>query len=583
MKHILFSAIIGLTSIPAFCAGMDSPFSKSNNPFYNGRCSEITLCGKTYNLRQAPMAHATRANQENTVIREAEGENRMYSKYSVGTTLFGNDVILYYETFPADIVWGENNEVFVKNIFSTIAFESYIKGVVEGDVITFPTGQLVEFIEDEEYGDYGLAVGIARKEIQGDKIYFFNDPSITSFSMKLNSDGGLELMLPGEPFDGVEIPEYVLNLYYSDEEDVFLCVTDFCQIYTPEDLTEITMPEGVEPETYIFIDEYDFASVINVAYTPDYIYLQGLNPMMKESVVRARIDGNKAYIAQNEFQGVYMDLFFIFTKIVIPNPDYNEEDEESPEYILAPPNMEFTLTFDREAGIIQSDNKDIYLAFMPDEDTIDNALCFLSEFIIRYQSTLAGVPSNPTHLEFYTNWVYYYGCSSFQFYLSNYSTDGMLIDEEHLYYQVLVDGEPIIFAEEEVINLNGEPAIAYPGVVGEQRWLPYLFNNFYDVNKFTNNSFDVGIYVEGFETLGVQSLYIYDNVATLSDIVTLNIITGEVTITTGVDAIEDSLDIRSVEYFDLNGIKTLHPSNGIFIKKITLSDGTVRTLKQVVR
>lgn len=585
-SNILLITALSMAAIPALGAGVASDFHKEQNPIHKKTAKTITLNGQTYKIGNvyADTDNPSWGSGGETVIRDPKGTTKLYTKEAAGTAVFANQLNLYEEdNFPAEIVWGENNEVYVKDIISTMPMDTYVKGEINGDMITFEAGQLVEYVSPEEYDGvhgYGIGVGVARSEIEGEIINFEYDPSISEYSLKMEKDGTLSLVLPGEPFDGQNVPEYMLCLFYTDDFQ-FIGFSDFYQIYHPEEYQLVTMPEGVTPEPYVFIDEYDFADFAYVAYTDDYLYIQGLNPMMPQSVVRAKIDGNKATIAQNEYMGVYLDLMFIFTKILIDNPDYDAGNSRSEPFIYAPSDMGFTLTLDRENGKIYADTPGVYLIFQPDEDTYENGLCQLGQFTLTYQSTLAGTPANPSHLRFYTDLVYYYGFANFQFNLSNYAKEGTLLDTSCLYYQVIVNDEPIIFGEQLVTNLLGFEDIAYEHVPGMQRWLPFDFFNGHDIDRVLGNIFDIGIYVADVKTIGVQSLYVYDDKYTYSDIVTLDVATGEITTsTTGINTVTDS-PVVGEEYYTLGGLKVDKPGKGVFIKRMKHADGKVSVSKVV--
>lgn len=612
-RSLLLSLWAVIAALPAFSAGEAVDlFKKSSNPIRNGTCKTITLNGKSYEIGNIYGAPPTReGTDENGLITEPVGETRLYSKTSAGTAVLGNNLIMYEDEFPAEVVWGEGNDVYFKDILSTAPTDTYVKGELDGDMITFKTGQIVEHIVDGPY-EYDMAIAIARTEFKPTTVDFFLDESITEYSVKVNKDGSMDLVLPGEPFNGEEPTEYVLCLYYADDNS-FAGFSDFYQTYTPEDLVEIKMPFGVEPEQYVYVDDFDYASFVNVAYTDNYIYIEGLDPMMPESVVRAKIEGDKAIIPQNQYQGIYMGMFFIFTRILADNPEFNEKDPKSEPFIYLPEDQGFELKFDREAGKIYADTPGVYLVFQPAEDKYDNALCLLGEFTLTYQATSEGIPANPSRLQFRMDWVTYQGYADFMFNISNYSKEGHLLDVEGLYYSVIVNDERVIFGEQVLVDYYDDSVTAYRGVPERQMWLPFLFNNNEDIFKLSTNEFDIGIYVQDVKTIGVQSMYRHDDVFTYSDIVTLDVETGEIHTTPGdnggsdnpggdnpggdnpggddpgqgdddnnaVEVIGDS-GVQSVEYFTLSGIKVDNPRNGIFVKRIKQSNGKVTVSKQFI-
>lgn len=613
-RSLFFSLILGSLAISAPEAisaprvghdaiGTKPDHSKRNNPWYTGEKSTFEFNGKTYKigkvetLPSAPKtdSHSNPAGKTRdaqigpeSVITDAQGEEKLYYKKAAGTFLFFGELNLYEEdAFPASIVWGENNEVYVKDILGTYTNDTYIKGTLDGDRITFPTKQIIEYIVDEEYHEeYGIGIGIIRTEIdeEEDLINFYYDPSFESFEMTLNKKGGLDLVLPGQPFNGEDVPEYILGAYYTDE-DRFNGFSDFFQTYTPTQLQTISMPFGVEPEPYVFIDEFDFADLVEVAYTDSYIYIRGLDPMIPKGVVRAKINGDTAVIDQNEYLGIYFGIHYIFTKVWLDNPDYDEADEQSFPYVMADPSVGFHLTFNREEGWIKADTPGVYLSFQPDENSLDNANCMISMFTLRHQESNLGTPANPTRLKYLyqDNLVAYYGYADFQFNISNYSTEGTLLDSDYLLYRIFVNGEPLVFRNEWVEGLNGEIVEAYRKVPGEQWWISFNFDNGNDITKFFTNEFDVGIYEPDVKTLGIQTMYIYpDSPVTYSQVVTLDVETGTVTVgPSSVTAVSDAPVVKT-EFFNLSGQKVEKPSKGILIQRDIHSDGTLSSRKIIV-
>lgn len=533
-------------------------------------------------VEKAPaFASAQKASERNTAKRlenrreqEApKGDLVYYNKYSTGTFVLNGQMYLYEDIFPAEVIWGENGKVYLKNLVSVFPADYYVEGTLEGNIITVPTNQTIEYFEEEGYGfNFGVLKTNSRNE-NGDVVYTFEyAPEITSIQFEVGADGSIELKMPGEPFDQVSPPEYVAGIYYSDDYE-FTGYSDFTQTYERLDLQLVTMPEDAQIEKYIYIDEFSYASVVDVAYYGDYLYIRGLNYMLPDGTLRARIEGNKAYIPQNEFLGVYYDLFYISTKVVYDNPDYDENDEDSPPFIMAPANVEFELNLDRENRSIFADKEGVYLSFHCNENDFMNSLGYYGIFEMHYQASFKGVPSNPINLEYSTEWAEYQGWNDFFFTITNFSTEGSYLEADKLYYKVFLNGEPIVFVEELTTNLLGEECVAYQGVPIAVNLMPYYFDNNEDIFKFNDNIFDVGIYTNDVQTIGVQSIYYYEKEFTYSDIVTLNVATGEVTTESGVKAVSDSPTV-AVDYLTLDGRRVANPDRGFYIEVSRKADGS---------
>lgn len=519
------------------------------------------------------------------IITDPAGTIVYYEKESAGTFVLNNFLAMYKDSFPAIIVWGNKNKVYFKNLLSVFPADYYLEGIVEGNTITMKTNQTIAYYEEEGYGiNFGVFKTVRDLENGEEVVNFKFAPEVEEIEFTLNDDGGIEMVLPGEQFDGETPPEYVAGLYFTDDYS-FTGYCDFSQTYERLELEPVEIPEGAEMLPYVYIDTYSYASIVDVAIFDGYLYIRGLSDMIPEGTIKAEIKGDKAIVNQNEYLGIYFDQFYIFTKVLYDNPDYNPEDENSNPLIFAPKNVGFELTLDMERGVIYADTPGVYLSYHCDDSDFLNSLGIYGIFEIKYQSTFAGTPSNPVDLEYTTEYAPYQGFNDFFFTLSNFSTEGTLLDVDKLYYKVFVEGQPLVFCEEVLPNILGYDVIVYEGVPMKVELLPYNFNNNQDIFKFTNNAFDIGIYIEGLSSIGVQSVYFYEEEFTYSDIVTLDIETGQTTVTPGENAgvkSEFSDEILSTEYFTLAGQRVSHPDKGIYICKTTMADGTVK-FKKIVR
>lgn len=521
------------------------------------------------------------------VISDPEGEEVFYDKVSYGTFVLGNQMSMYEDSFPATIVWGADNAVYFKNFLSVFPDDYYLKGELKGNTIVMKTNQTIEYYEEEGYGiNFGVFKTVPGVQ-NGQEVVFFEYASdVEQIEFIVAKDGSIEMKLPGEPFDGENPSEYVAGFYFTDDYS-FTGYCDFYQKYTKRDIEFISIPKGLEIIPYVYIDEFNYASIVDVAFDNDkgYLYIRGLNSMLPEGTIRAKIEGDKAIVAQNEYLGIYFDQFYILTKVMYENPDYDENDEDSAPMIPAPSNVGFELNIDKDLSRIYADKEGVYLSFHCNENDYLNSLGYYGIFELLFQDSFEGTPANPSSLEYTTEYAPYQGFNDFFFTLSNHSTDGKLLDTEYMYYKVFVDGDPLVFCEEEAYNLLNKKVVIYEGVPIQVELIPYGFNNNNDIFKFSDNIFDVGIYLEGITTIGVQTVYFYNQVFTYSDIVTLNVETGDVEVLPGDSGVEYRQDreVESTEYYCLDGFRLNRPQKGMNIKVTRYTDGSVSTEKVIVR
>lgn len=481
---------------------------------------------------------ATRDLPTTDIIYNPDGKLVIYYKNSTGMDYSG-----YYEAedMAANIVFGDNNEVYIQDILNW-GDESYVKGEIDGDKINFSLPQTI--------GDYGwYSINLAILEAVGDEDYeLVSDIDSVEYSYNAQT-GEISLNLPGEP------EQYILGYVYTDDES-WTYSGDFTQEYRVFDGVINSMPEGLETEVYM-INDGEYGHPVNIAFTDDMMYIEGLPVSLPKSVIYANLDGNTASIAQNQNIGAVWG-YFIYTKVL-------DADEE-----LADEDVEYTLSIDRENKIITSANpQDIFCLNGSLEEVM--YLEIYQDFTMKVQESFAGIPVNPTGL-LYDDYYEDYDMSLFAFNIPNFSIDGNVLLPDNLYYRVFVDGDLYEFSEDE-----------YFDVEGEMTEVPFMFDNGYDLYWSTQTQRVVMFYFLGASTFGVQTVYDYEGVITESDIVTLDIESGEVTETPA--GIENTInsDIKNKVYYDLNGRKVMNPEKGIYIMKATTSEGAVVTKKIVVR
>lgn len=114
--------------------------------------------------------------------------------------------------------------------------------------------------------------------------------------------------------------------------------------------------------------------------------------------------------------------------------------------------------------------------------------------------------------------------------------------------------------------------------------VPYNFTDYFNISV-SGAEHQIYYYFEGFETLGVQGVYTIDGVTNRTDLVNYNVETGEETIinAASIDSVNAERKAVSVTYYDLTGRELANPSSGLVIKRTVYSDGTVRSVKSMIK
>lgn len=522
-----------------------------------------------HRMRKAPSDNPGFTN----VITEVEGTSRYMRKSCGGYFMFwGTSLMSYSDNLASEVVYGDNNEVYFPNILSKLAtgydsdFRSYVKGTVEGDKVVVTLPQTVMLIEtygedSEDVADDALNLCVLNlTEVPGgssQSTYECNYEK-TSVCFEIGEDGSLMLEDIGE--------DSILGLAYASD-GAWAGYGDLYQLYEPLNAQETTMPEGVESETYGYTGDYsaftdyaDFTGYFtNIAIDGDTLYIQGIFSERPDDVIAAKLDGDIAHVAQDQLVFIYADKYFMTTKILVGSVYVDEDGDEQYYYELADPEMTYDLRINWETREISSVNPDICLAANAYDDEVYYFEA-LKDFTLRYQDNADGVPMNPQMVE-YVECREYTGFDTLCFAPCNLSTEGKVLVADDMYYRIYIDDELV------ELKLFEEDDVAYTEI-------PMFFNNYNDLFYIQGTKVEVGVYPEDVTNVGVQFVYLHDGVETESEIVTVYVKDP-----TGVKGIE--MDAEHSEYYNLNGRRTLNPSNGIFVVRSFMKDGSCKISKMM--
>lgn len=578
--HVLGSLLMAL-SVLFFCgtsfAGQQQRFEDNRhlkshdypagNITHNGHGLKAVLPSSGM-MRKAPADNPDFTD----VITEVEGTVQFMRKACAGYFMFwGTSLTPYEDILSCEVVYGDNNEVYFPNILSKLAtgydstFKSYVKGSIEGDKVVINLPQTVMLIEEDGVLDGLNLYVVDMSEIpsespEDEKQYTYEcNKEKTSVYFTIGEDGSLTL----EDLGG----NSVLGLVYGSN-DTWAGYGDLYQVYTPFNAKEATMPEGVKAETYGYTGDYsayldyaDFTGYFtNIAIDGETLYIQGLFSQCPDAVITAQLDGDVAHISQDQFVFIYADKYFMTTKILVDSVYIDENGEEQHEYALADPKMTYDLRINRDTKEITSVNPDICLVVNAYDDSVFYMEA-LKDFTMRYQDNADGVPMNPQMVEFVESREYT-GFDTLCFAPCNLSDEGKVLVDYEMYYRIFINDELTEFKLLENDDIT----------VTE---IPMFFNNYNDLFYISGGKIEVGIYPEDVTTVGVQFLYVHNEVETESEVITINVDPS------GVDSID--MNAEDTEYFDLSGLRVSNPRKGIFVKRSVMPDGSVRNSKVIVK
>ena len=463
----------------------------------------------------------------------------------------------YDEESGTTIIFGENNEVYFCDIVGrelSIVYGSYVKGEIVGDEIRVPVPQTVK-----SYGTWGQDVTLREKGEDGE--YYYSEYPYITYSYDKET-GVIKTDLPGE--EG----QYIIGLTWSYDGS-WNETGDFTQVYTPLGMNYNTLPEDISLDTYYLNDNY-YGYPVEIGTIDNKMYIKGLSLEDTDIVIEGDIEGDIVKIPQNQLlASMFGD--FVWTKILL--------FDDIQELVLAPEDMTYDLRIDKENKSLSSVVPDIVFALNGKTDRVFYLETFVN-FTLKMQDSFAGTPINPYWLSFDgEDFREAYGIYGFNFTMTNISTEGNVLNINGLYYSIYVDGDILEFEETE-----GLYNTMYPGIEGVMTQIPFEFSNGYDIDYTSLTGRFIGIYPDGVSTVGVQSIYHYEGVETKSDIVTMDVETGEITTESGIESVViDMNDVRDIEYYSLDGSRVKNPDKGLYIKKYNLANGKSVTRKVMVK
>ena len=146
--------------------------------------------------------------------------------------------------------------------------------------------------------------------------------------------------------------------------------------------------------------------------------------------------------------------------------------------------------------------------------------------------------------------------------------DGYRLNENKLYYNIILDGEVYTFDPE-----------TYIGFSTAMTDIPYKFEDNINFDIYINGDgrHTVYIYTTDFSTVGVQSFYTAGGEVNYSEIATVENPTH-----TGINEVNGDAQIIGTRYYDLAGRELpAAPATGIFLQSNTYSNGAISTIKVV--
>lgn len=536
------------------------------------RLSKANAFSATEQLAKARNA-AESAKKQRNAVREAapsyddlimapEGDKKVYDhmQYTYST----EEESEYIEAAEGltDVVFGADGEVYIKDPLIAFNCGTYIKGSMEDGLITVQLPQLL-YLDGDPDEDPDNAFGYYLEKFDCE---WTDDEHATVTGKSENqvlqyyydeSDGSIVMFDCDETwFVGLTAMDEYLGIGASDS---FFMLMDY-------DI--VTAPEGLVTEEWVISSAYlGRAMKANVGFDGADVYVQGFSTDDPSLWAKGAVDGDKISFATNQCIGIYanagMPMFLQGGEFV-----YDENGVVIAGNLFD--SLDFVYDAEKKSMVSQQ------IAFVSNTTEEIRYFNYWMTPVIRMQ------PETPTSLKpltpEYSEYVPFSaatGMGGFAANVPNVSLEATgelyMLDTQKLFWRVYFDDELFTVTPED-----------YQGVTEEMTNIPYNFRSSYILYTAGLEAFY--FFFEGFDTIGVQSVYI-DGEEYPSDICVLDVNTMETSVKPAdegsVNTVGDCSEVVSTLYYDLAGRRIERPAKGLYIQKSVMADGSVKAIKVI--
>ncbi len=543
------------------------------NAFINQRQTRtvnknVRFADNAFTMALQPKAEAP-TELDSSLFVQPEGELQLMRRSGTDyLPVWGQPAPADYEEKGTYVVKGTDGNYYFKNFVTNMCNGgTWVKGEVEGNVISVKTGQICtqlwydNGVTNEVYTYYlhGLKeqeeVGVDWEGNEYTYTVFVLDEDVTEIKFNIEADGTLTSQDCNLLYGGLEENEDGTYSWpgYGDMN---------CTFY-PFDEEPQTAPEEVEFSDFVF-SNYPYATdieyrILEGGIVDNVLYVKGLAQIIPEAVIKAQIDGDKARIETNQFLGV--DQTYSTLVYLKPCSYTIETDEWGWSTIYTDEVSEMIMDYDAEA--CRFSNDELGLLINAGKMEVLTHEQYLRPTFYQFEETPA-TPSDPVWTQYYPyteadfgSWGY----AGFNIYPSDVDDNYILPDK--LFYTCYLDETPLVFSTED-----------YPELEEDMTVIPYAFAN-NDIVAYKETHY-VYFHRGDFDKFGVQTIYRGGGEERRSPIVYYA--------ESGVDeAFDNNATVIETAYYDLQGHRHNGLNTGLNIVVMKYSNGTTKTTKVMVR
>ena len=347
--------------------------------------------------------------------------------------------------------------------------------------------------------------------------------------------------------------------YMADQHIVYAPQTDEPIIMTDDDMyiQSYTLTYLSDPTDLTQTKE----TVVSVAIDGQDIYMGNLNDNNPDSFIKGTLIDGKATFPTRQYLGV--DAYYNGHIYVLTGDAYVDTETYGSPVFNYNLNDEIVFNVDEDARNIVAE----WPAAMV-TNVGPATLQILSDYVapaLTAFDEVPAVPANPVFTDEDLTINSTTGFSVLHFTIPTVDVDGNKLNENKLYYNIILDGQVYTFEPE-----------TYIGLTSAMTDIPYKFQDNINFDIYIlNGRHTVYLYTTDFEVVGVQSLYTAGGEQNRSEMISvLN------PSPSGIEELAAGAQVVDTRYYDLTGRElATAPATGLYLQRVTYSDGTTSAIK----
>lgn len=492
------------------------------------------------------------------IRQQPEGELKTYAR--AGMSYYKNyGTILQDEQtgYLMKMVFAKDGKtVYMKDPITQVTAETWVKGTKEGNKITMPLYQTLDFNEQENFG-----VMTTRLTRESQDLYI---PDFTATSMTFLIDEATGVI----SLEGTEKGDVIYGLVFTNNLQ-WNGFGDYESVYTPHNETAVIIPENLEKQNWVFSYHQEGKGAylnVKVATDGNKMYIAGFPMLEQEAAVVGTINGNKVVFESDQYLGKVKEMEAI---AYFGGAKYRIEEVEYPGFGTIKqyryefmPNLEFT--YDKEHQILSSGEN---ATFLINGGKPSEGIAYILPGCNPKFNLNDGKAYKPKSPEFtlYEDFSAEEGYYNVELTAPSEDVDGRFILPENLSYQIFIkkNGEVLRYT---FLKSN------HTKLEKDMETVPYLFSD----------NMTIGA--------GASYLYIYGTEVEDIAIEMINTTGGQEVRSKRIwaknpDGIEEEIlegkEIKEVIYHTIDGIRVDAPVKGFNIVTTVFTDGTSKTGKML--